>query len=135
MKSCVVKITTTIDGRENSVTKQGEMHLDALSATLIYKEENAVVTLTLTNAVLNIVREGDYSLRLRLEENKLCEGEIGIGGANGKVSVQTKKLAYSLTKTSWLLLAQYALLAGGEPQETTIRIQAKFGDIGDNYVN
>ena len=127
MKACVVKISTVIDGVERSVQKSGEMSLDTLSATLVYNEDGATVTLTLENDVLNVLRVGDYSLQLRIEEGKEHFGKLGIGGSIGEIAVRTKKLTYSLTRNSWLLLAKYTLLTGGEPQKTSIRIQAKFG--------
>jgi uncharacterized beta-barrel protein YwiB (DUF1934 family) len=126
MKACVVKISTVIDGVERSVQKSGEMSLDTLSATLVYNEDGATVTLTLENDVLNVLRVGDYSLQLRIEEGKEHFGKLGIGGSMGEIAIRTKKLTYSLTRNSWLLLAKYTLLTGGEPQETSIRIQAKF---------
>ena len=126
MKACVVKISTVIDGVERSVQKSGEMSLDTLSATLVYNEDGAMVTLTLENDVLDVLRVGDYSLRLRIEEGKEHFGKLGIGGSIGEIAIRTKKLTYSLTRNSWLLLAKYTLLTGGEPQETSIRIQAKF---------
>jgi uncharacterized beta-barrel protein YwiB (DUF1934 family) len=126
MKACVVKISTVIDGVERSVQKSGEMSLDTLSATLVYNEDGATVTLTLENDVLNVLRVGDYSLQLRIEEGKEHFGKLGIGGSIGEIAIRTKKLTYSLTRNSWLLLAKYTLLTGGEPQETSIRIQAKF---------
>lgn len=126
MKACVVKISTVIDGVERSVQKSGEMSLDTLSATLVYNEDGATVTLTLENDVLNVLRVGDYSLQLRIEEGKEYFGKLGIGGSIGEITIRTKKLTYSLTRNSWLLLAKYTLLTGGEPQETSIRIQAKF---------
>ena len=126
MKACVVKISTVIDGVERSVQKSGEMSLDTLSATLVYNEDGAMVTLTLENDVLDVLRVGDYSLQLRIEEGKEHFGKLGIGGSMGEIAIRTKKLTYSLTRNSWLLLAKYTLLTGGEPQETSIRIQAKF---------
>ena len=126
MKACVVKINTVIDGVERSVQKSGEMSLDTLSATLVYNEDGATVTLTLENDVLNVLRVGDYSLQLRIEEGKEHFGKLGIAGSIGEIAIRTKKLTYSLTRNSWLLLAKYTLLTGGEPQETSIRIQAKF---------
>lgn len=126
MKACVVKISTVIDGVERSVQKSGEMSLDTLSATLVYNEDGATVTLTLENDVLDVLRVGDYSLQLRIEEGKEHFGKLGIGGSIGEIAIRTKKLTYSLTRNSWLLLAKYTLLTGGEPQETSIRIQAKF---------
>lgn len=126
MKACIVKISTVIDGVERSVQKSGEMSLDTLSATLVYNEDGATVTLTLENDVLDVLRVGDYSLQLRIEEGKEHFGKLGIGGSIGEIAIRTKKLTYSLTRNSWLLLAKYTLLTGGEPQETSIRIQAKF---------
>jgi hypothetical protein len=126
MKACVVKISTVIDGVERSVQKSGEMSLDTLSATLVYNEDGATVTLTLENDVLDVLRVGDYSLQLHIEEGNEHFGKLGIGGSMGEIAIRTKKLTYSLTRNSWLLLAKYTLLTGGEPQETSIRIQAKF---------
>ena len=65
-------------------------------------------------------------MQLRIEEGKEYFGKLGIGGSIGEIAIRTKKLTYSLTRNSWLLLAKYTLLTGGEPQETSIRIQAKF---------
>lgn len=130
MKACVIKINTVIDGREHNLQKAGKMLLNTLSARLEYQDEGATVTLTLEKDVLHVVRVGDYSLQLRIEEGQKHFGKLGIGNSVGDISVYTKKLSYSLTEKSWLLLAKYTLLTGGEPQETSIRIQAKY--TGDN---
>jgi uncharacterized beta-barrel protein YwiB (DUF1934 family) len=126
MQACEVKIDTVVDGIKHNVQKMGEMSLDVLSAKLVYQDDGATVTLTLTNGVLDVIRVGDYSLQLRIEEGKEHLGTLAIGNSVGDIAVFTKKLSYSLTEKSWLLLAKYTLLTGGEPQETSIRIQAKY---------
>lgn len=126
MKACTIRITTTIDGRETCVSKRGVMQLDGERADVRYFDEKAEVSLLLQDDVLQIVRAGDYSLRLRLQEGVKHAGELSIGGESGNVSVYTRKLTYANTKNGLLLQARYALLTGGEPQETTIRLHSKF---------
>ena len=43
MKACKVTITTTADGRENTIVRDGEMELSASKITLIYREPSASV--------------------------------------------------------------------------------------------
>lgn len=125
MQACQLTITTTIEDRESKLSVKGEMELSLLCAKLVYKDENAVVTIQIDEKSVEIQRVGDYSLTLSLIEKKQTKGSLGILGATGDIAVYTDKLSYSVGTNSVLMLAQYTLLVNGQPQKTTIRLQAK----------
>ena len=128
MRNCSISITTTVDGNALETVKKGECVLGLTTARLCYFEEQAKVCITLENDELRIVREGDYTQDLYFVRGKTCEGKLGIGGADGVIYTNTKKLGYSLTETSFLLSLHYDLIVGGEPQSMQIRLFAKFTD-------
>ena len=125
MQVCRITIATTIDGNTTEITRDGFCSLSLLSAKVCYEEDGAKVRLGLENGVVTINRIGDYTLSLTLIENKICDGVLGINGAEGAIQVKTNKLAYSLTETSLLLSLGYTLMISGEPQEMKLRIFAK----------
>ena len=124
MKHCTISITTTVDGQQTTVKRQGEMALTASSAQLSYAEENAAVALSLFASHGEVVRTGDYSLRLPLKAGESTKGEIGIGGAQGEVEVYTDKLAFSTSENSLLACLHYHLIFGQEKQSMQLRIHA-----------
>ncbi len=126
MKKCKVTITTTADGQENTITREGEMSLSAGAAVLRYREENALVCLSLQGACAEISRQGDYSLFLDLRQGETREGRIGIGGSEGEISTFAHKVAYSMGKDSLLVLLEYDLLFGGEAQKMKLRVLSRF---------
>lgn len=125
MQDCRITIATTIDGKTTEITRDGFCVLSLLSAKLCYEEDGASVTLGLENGVVTINRIGDYTLSLTLIEKEVCDGVLGINGAEGAIKVKTNKIAYSLTETSLLLSLGYTLIISGEPQEMKLRIFAK----------
>ena len=130
MKACKLTITTTADGVENTVTRDGEMELSIGSVQLRYREENAFVVMILKGESAEIQREGDYSLRLYLKRGELSQGTIGIGGANGEIQTFTHRVSYSVSKDSLLLSLHYDLLISGEKQVMKLRLLSRF--MGDH---
>lgn len=124
MQNCTITITTTIDGKQTTAKRQGRMQLSASSVRLEYTEENAKVTLSLHTTHGEIVREGDYLLKLPLHMGQTLQGEIGIGGAQGAVDVHTYKIAFSTSEKSLLAQLQYTLIFGQERQVMRLRIHA-----------
>ena len=125
MDACVLTITTTTDGQESTVSYDGELKLFVDGADIRYQDGQSTVIMEIRRAGVSVLRQGDYTLKLRLEEGKRKVGAIGIGGSEGEVFTQTEKLAYSVSERSLLLKAEYALLIGGERQEMKLRIHAK----------
>lgn len=125
MQPCHLSITTATEGTERSVSYEGEAEFSALSATVRYQEESALVHICVEKGAVTIERKGDYTLALRLKESCTCEGSIGIGGANGEMYTHTHKLSYSIGKNSLLLSVRYDLLTEGEPQKIKLRLYAK----------
>ena len=126
MKACKLTITTTADGVENSVTREGEMELLLTGVQLRYREENAFVVMILKGESAEIQREGDYSLRLFLKRGEVSQGTIGIGGSNGEIQMFTHRVSYSVSKDSLLLSLHYDLLISGEKQEMKLRLLSRF---------
>jgi len=126
MKVCKVTITTVADGRENTITRKGEMDVSSVGGILRYQEENAKVNVRLQGNSATIERFGDYTLFLPLEQNVFCDGEIGIGGSGGTVKTYAHKIAYAVTKDSLLLSLHYDLIISGEVQKIRLRLLARY---------
>jgi uncharacterized beta-barrel protein YwiB (DUF1934 family) len=126
VKECLLTIATTVDGQENKMVKQAEGEFSISQMQLTYREENALVALQLSDNRLEIVRTGDYTLRLSLSQGETLKGVLGFGNAEGDISVHTHKLAYSHSQNSFMLMAHYTLYFGCETQDTKIRLQVKF---------
>ena len=126
MKKCRVTITTSVDGQENTIAKEGEMELSLASATLIYREENGVTRIFVESEKAEIERIGDYTMRLYLIRGELTEGEIGLGGSSGNIQSFTHRIQYSVTEKSLLLSLRYDLMISGEVQKMQIRLNARY---------
>ena len=126
MKACKVTITTKTDGQENTIVREGEMEATASCVTIAYKEEDALVSMRLQNETAEIERQGDYSLRLRLERGVLHKGELGLGGSCGEIETFAHAIQYSVTETSVLASLRYDLLFGTEKQEISLRFVSRF---------
>lgn len=122
MKPCVLTITTTADDVENTIVREGEIELSPICVLLCYREENAFVCMKLQGESAEIERQGDYTLRLSLKKDEICEGELGIGGTGGLIQTFTHRIAYSVSKDSLLLSLHYDLIIGGERQKMKIRL-------------
>ena len=126
MSACNITITTTADGVQSRICKTGEWTSDvAVFACLSYQEEQASVQILIKKGEVQIQRKGDYTLRLTLREGELLQGHIGIGGSEGEVFTNTKKIEYVLKEKSVLLFAHYLLIIGCEEQEMKIRLKAE----------
>ena len=128
MQACRVTITTSVDGVEKTINREGECLLSALSCELRYHEENAAVRILLKGETAEIERVGDYSLRLHLERGRQTVGMLGIGGSEGEIGVFAHSVAYSLGKDSLLLSMHYDLFLGGELQKMKLRLIARIKD-------
>ena len=128
MKSCRMTITTATDGQENSIVRDGDMKLSCSSALLRYQEENAFVIMKIEGEVVEIERQGDYTLHLKLKKNEILEGSIGIGGSEGPIQAVARKVSYSVTKDSILLSLHYDLIFGVEIQTIKLRVISRFFD-------
>ena len=122
MQVCKITLTTTVDGTETQIVKTGYASLSPLRSVVAYQEENAAITLIFEKGSVKIERRGDYELFLLLEQDKLSTGEIGLGGALGKLQAHAHKLSYSVGKASLLALLHYDLLFGDERQEMKLRV-------------
>jgi hypothetical protein len=124
MQDAYLTISTTVDGKESRMSCKAELALAPTSAVLRYQDENASVSLTLNGDSLTIERMGDYGLYLPLTENAYTVGRLSIAGQDGDVKIYTKRLAYTIGKSSLLLQLFYTLFFGEEKQEMRLRIRA-----------
>ncbi len=125
MQACRLTITTVADGNESTISRKGEFDLSLEKITVCYREENALVRITLQGEKAEMERRGDYDLSLRLHRGEKTEGCIGMGGSEGAISLYAHKVAYSVGKDSLLLSLHYDLLISGEKQEMKLRLYAK----------
>ncbi len=125
MKPCRLTITTTADGVENTIVRDGEMEIFFGGALLCYREENALVSMKIQGKTAEVLRQGDYSLHLHLKEGAKTEGSIGIGGSDGGIKTVAHKIHYSVSKDSFLLSLRYDLLVSGEKQEMKLRLLSR----------
>lgn len=124
MQACYVTITTTVDGRETTISREGEVSLQT-PVSLRYEEENARVTLALERTTARIERMGDYGLSLRLVQGQTTDGTLFLDGAEGAIRTQTTRVGYSVTDASLLVSLQYALVFHEERQNMRLRISAR----------
>ncbi len=117
MQTCKFTITSAFDGEENTVIRQGKIEFSENTALLRYEEESAKVCITLQKGEAIIVRQGDYSLRLTLEQGKSTEGSIGLGGADGKIDIQTHTVKYTKERNVFKLALRYDLIFSQEERQ------------------
>ena len=125
MKKCSLTIVTAVDGQETNFSCEAEMELTPLSACLHYFQDGAETTVQFEKRTVTIQREGDYSMRLNLEEGKTLQGMLKFGESEGKLPVQTQKIAYAITDKSLLASLHYRLLFEGDAQEMKLRLNAR----------
>lgn len=126
MQKAFLTIVTTVDDVEHRIFRDAEMELTPLSAVLRYQEDGAIVRLEVKEGNVNFQREGDYSLSMYLVEGKTTEGILSFAASSGTIAVETKKIAYTISKNGLLLKVAYALLFGKEKQEMRLRISARY---------
>ncbi len=125
MQACRIVINTTVDGCETQTVREGEIFLTSLSANLVYREENAEVSVVFENGETKIERRGDYALSLHLKSDEITQGGIGLGNSQGEIQTYAYKVAYSLGKDSVLAVLHYDLIIGKERQGMKLRLHAK----------
>ena len=125
MQPCKITIVTTEQNREIKTVRDGEMRLCGLDAVLVYKEAQAAVKMIFQGESVEIVRQGDYSMRLLLKKDKLEKGELGIGGSSGEIQTFAHKIAYSVRDNGMMALLHYDLIIGAEKQEMRLRLSAQ----------
>ena len=125
MQACTVMISTKTDGTGNEIVREGQIELLPRKANLVYREDNAVVRVSLCGNKATVVREGDYRLSLFLEDGKTTKGEIGIGDNVGEILTQTHKIESKITETYVAACLQYDLLISAERQQMELRLLAK----------
>jgi uncharacterized beta-barrel protein YwiB (DUF1934 family) len=113
------------DGRKTTTVCEGIYHEEDGKITLAYADDNAETLLVFDKDVVQVERKGDYSLSLRLKENELTSGFLGINGGQGEISTYTHKLAYSSNKRVFLAILHYDLLFSTDPQSMKLRLSVK----------
>ena len=103
MQACRFTITTAVDEKENTVIYYGKIDVSETMVVLTYEEGASQICITLQKGIALIDRQGDYSLRLHLEEGKTKESGLGIGGAEGNVLTKTHRVKYSLERNVFKL--------------------------------
>ena len=130
LKQGKITIITKIDDeRENSAVFDGEIELAPVSATVVYRDTDSLVRLSLDLDGVTIERRGEYGFSLRLKEGEIMPAQLTIAGALGDISAYAEYIRYSLQEKSFLLSLKYSLIfAGGEKQEMKIRLTARQKD-------
>ena len=126
MKACKVTIMTNADGQENTVVRDGSMELSFSCVSIVYQEENAIVSLHLQGENAEIERKGDYSLHLKLKKGNLQDGQIGLGDSCGAIQAFAHHIQYSVTEDCVLAALRYDLLFGEEKQQMQLRLLSRF---------
>ena len=128
MRKCNLTITTTTDGVENTITREGEMELSGNTAKVCYHEENAIVCMHLEGETAIVDRRGDYTLQLHLARGEKTKGELGIGGSSGEIQTLTRSVQYSIREASLLASLKYDLIISGEKQTMQLRLLGRYKD-------
>ena len=118
-------MTTAVDGKESNFVLNGEMEVVENTIKIQYTDKDANVKIDIEENVVQVLRQGDYLLRLRLIQGQLTESVIGIQGSEGEIKTFAEKIAYSLRKDSLLLTMRYDLIMGNETQKMQFRLFAK----------
>ena len=117
MQTCKFTITTAVDGEENTLIKQGSIDFSQEGVVLRYEDEGAKVCIRLQKGKADVLRQGDYSLSLPLEEGKTTDGRLGLGGADGTIAVQTYTVKYAKDGKVFKLALRYDLLFSREERQ------------------
>ena len=117
MQMCKFTILTSADGEKRTVIKYGDIDISDALAVLHYQEEGVQVEVNLQKGKATIIRRGDYSLLLPLEQGKQTEGRIGIGGSDGKIAIQTHTVKYFKEGKVFKAALRYDLLFSIEEKQ------------------
>lgn len=125
MSNCIITLRSTIDGNSTTSKFTGTFSKEEKHVELRYADNGAHVRITLTPALVEITRRGDYTLYLPLQAGKKTKGTIGINGGEGVVSIACERVEYTLKEDGVLLLASYELIFGEEAQKTSLCLRAQ----------
>ena len=128
MQACRFTITTSVDETENTITREGTIQIEDGVCTLRYKEENAMVGITLQKGTARIDRDGDYSLQMRLEEGKITQSLLSIGGTQGEIVTKTHRVKYAQEGKIFKLSLCYDLIFSEEVQKTKLNLKGQIKD-------
>ena len=117
MQACKFTITTAVDGETNAAVKVGTIDVLDEKTVLRYQEESASVCIALQKGEAVIDRQGDYFLHLPLSQGKITLGNIGLGGSEGKISIQTHTVKYSQSGKVFRLSLRYDLIFSQEERQ------------------
>lgn len=121
-EECVLRIKTSVDLTETEIVRSGKLVQNVNGMSVSYREENAEVKIILSPQKAEVVRNGDYGLKLCLEEKKNTSGILEIGGNEGKVDVYTHEVFFGTSQGLTLIRLHYDLYFGKEKQEMKLRI-------------
>ena len=125
MQNCFLTIETTTDGVVSTINRKGEMEKNDDGVFFRYREENALVSISLLKKQGRFVREGDYALYIPLKEKAQTVGKIGFGDSVGNVNVFCERFSYVVMNVGVLASIKYTLDFGNEKQEMQIRLTAR----------
>ena len=126
MQACKFTIITSVDEKENPVIYDGKIDIGEAMVVLAYEEGASQICITLQKGIALIDRQGDYSLRLHLEEGKTKESGLGIGGAEGNILTKTHRVKYSFANNIFKLSLCYDLIfAEDEVQRMKLNLKAQ----------
>ena len=129
MQPCKFTITTSVDEKETTVIYEGKIDVSDTMVVLTYQEGGSQICITLQKGIALIDRQGDYSLRLRLEEGKVHESALGIGGAEGKVLTKAHRVKYSREGNVFKLSLRYDLIfMEDEVQKMKLNLKGQIKD-------
>ena len=124
MQKGTLTIITEIDGKKTQVEYAAQICLQGQAVTLVYTDNESTVRIAYDNGLLQIARQGGYQMQLTLRQGEITAGSLGIGAQSGEVAVHTQKLTSKIKADGWLCTAKYALIIGGQPQVTSVRMYA-----------
>ena len=125
IRKCDLTLKSIVDGTENTFFAEGRLENFGEKIKVCYREDPAVIHVTFHEGKAWIDREGDYSLRLALNEGELTQGEIGINGNVGELEIRTHKIEFSYLDNQLSARLRYDILLGDGVQEMELIIQAK----------
>ena len=125
MQACKITLTTSVDGKETQIVREGSVSLSLFQSIVRYLEENAELTLIFEKESVKLQRRGDYALSLLLKQGEISKGTLGFNGSVGDIRVHAHKIAYSVGKDCLLASLHYHLIFGEERQEMKLRLYVK----------
>ncbi len=128
---CMLTLTTSADGSESKTERSAELIISPESTELRYREEAGASVLRFFYDHAEIVRTGDYGLRLFLRAGETTAGELLLGNASGEIQTFTHKIASRTENGRFFALLQYDLIIAGEKQKMRVRLQTKTMKLGE----